>query len=78
MEDAKKIPIVLYHIDNTCFTYDNSGTFSGNDITIKSCYANDQLHDVLQGIVMQGEWSHVVLVGGKLTIQSGILIFDNS
>ena len=75
MEDAKKIPIVLQQRDITCFTYENADAFTVNDITIKSCYANEPLQDVLMGIVMQGEWSHVVLVGGKL-ISSTMVYFN--
>ncbi|KAK2139610.1 hypothetical protein LSH36_1693g00000 [Paralvinella palmiformis] len=75
MEDAKKIPIVLQQRDITCFTYENADAFTVNDITIKSCYANEPLQDVLMGIVMQGEWSHVVLVGEmeSMDLEKGLI-----
>jgi len=60
---------------STCLYYDHSSNTNGNYGTVRSCYINEQLDDVIEGIMKQGEWSHIVFVTGKMA-RVKILLFS--
>ncbi|KAK2158934.1 hypothetical protein LSH36_161g02020 [Paralvinella palmiformis] len=65
LKEKHNMAITFDQRGSTCLYYDHSSNTNGNYGTVRSCYINEQLDDVIEGIMKQGEWSHIVFVTEK-------------